>query len=186
MGLIREAIKALETQSLEAVSMRHLAGAIGVSHNAPYMHFPDKEALWLAVSDAGFEILIQEIEKEIGAHSEWRDRVEAGCSAYVKFAQANREYLLVMFRPATPGKDRALSPKGAEALDLLARELGNGVSKGQLKEAEPRKLAVLIWIFLHGITMAQLQIGGQRGPLLELADEDQIGWMLDQILATRS
>lgn len=182
-GLIQAAIEALKTQSLESVSMRKLAGAVGVSHNAPYMHFPDKEALWLAISDAGFDLLMAEIEQAIQVHTLWRDRLKAGCAAYVTFAEENREYMLVMFRAATPGTVRALSPKGTEALDLLMRELSEGVATGQLNAADPKKLAVLIWIMLHGLTMAQLQIGGERGPLLELEGEDRIGWMIDQVLA---
>jgi AcrR family transcriptional regulator len=44
-AIMQAAIDALKSQSLEAVSLRKLAQAIGVSHNAPYMHFSDKEAL---------------------------------------------------------------------------------------------------------------------------------------------
>ncbi|WP_298498006.1 TetR/AcrR family transcriptional regulator [uncultured Maritimibacter sp.] len=182
--LINAAVEALKTQSFQAVSMRKLASAIGVSHNAPYMHFKDKEALWLAISDHGFEMLSNEITREIATHSTWRDRLEAGCRAYVRFAERNREYMLVMFRPATPGNVRALSPKGAEALDLLTLELAAGGASGQIELTDPAKLAVLIWIMLHGLTMAKLQIGGERGPLLEIAGDDHIGWMLDKVLAT--
>ncbi|MGR3562285.1 MAG: TetR/AcrR family transcriptional regulator [Heliomarina sp.] len=184
--LINAAVKALKTQSLEAVSMRKLAAAIGVSHNAPYMHFKDKEALWLAISDAGFERLSKEINREIAMHSLWRERLVAGCKAYVRFAENNREYMLVMFRPSTPGIVRTLSPKGAEALGLLIRELTAGAASGEIENTDPEKLAVLIWLMLHGLTMAKLQIGGERGPLRQLGSEDRIGWMLDKVLAMHS
>ena len=186
MDLIRAAVEALKTQTLESVSMRKLAAAIGVSHNAPYMHFDDKEALWQAISDAGFELLIERIALDIEARTLWMDRLKAGCTAYVKFAEENREYMLVMFRPATPGTVRALSPKGTEALNLLERELAEAVSKGHLTDTDPEKLAVLIWFMLHGLTMAQLQIGGERGPLVKMAGDDRIGWMLDQVLGIQS
>lgn len=184
--LIDAAVKALKIQSLEAVSMRKLAVAIGVSHNAPYMHFKDKEALWLAISDHGFERLSAEVNRDIAEHSSWRDRLEAGCKAYVRFAENNREYMLVMFRPAIPDNVRTLSPKGADALGLLIRELAAGAASGEIESTDPAKLAVLIWVMLHGLTMVKLQLGGERGPLLQLGREDRISWMLDQVLATPS
>jgi AcrR family transcriptional regulator len=184
-AIMRAAVDALRCQSLEAVSLRKLAQAIGVSHNAPYMHFSDKEALWLAISDAGFGMLMERIEGAIEPHKDWRSRLEAGCEAYVAFAEENREYMLVMFRAATPSQERRLSPKGAEALGVLIREVGSGVSEGGLKTDDPQRLAVLIWTMLHGLTMARLQIGAERGPLEWLPRENRVRWMLDQVLAAQ-
>lgn len=185
VALIQAAIEALKIESLEAISMRKLASSIGVSHNAPYMHFPDKEALWIAISDVGFEGLMKEIEDAVQAHSLWQDRLKAGCIAYVNFAENNREYLLVMFRVVTLDGKRALSPKGTEALGMLARELAAGASAGELESADPEKDAVLVWLMLHGLTMAELQIGGYRGPLSKVSREDIIDWTLDQLLASK-
>ncbi len=186
LALIDAAIDALKTQSLEAVSMRKLAVEIGVSHNAPYMHFPDKEALWLAISDVGFELLMADITRAIAPLSDWKGRLIAGCEAYVRFGEKNREHMLVMFRSATPGVERSMSPKGTEALDLLSRELSRGVSTGQLDETDPERFAVLIWTILHGLTMSQLQLGGTRGPLLMLPSDGRMSWILEQVLPLRS
>jgi AcrR family transcriptional regulator len=184
-AITQAAIDALRTQSLEAVSLRKLAQAIGVSHNAPYMHFHDKEALWLAISDAGFGLLMEKIEAATKPHRDWRRRLDAGCEAYLAFAEENREYMLVMFRAATPSRERRLSPKGTEALGVLIREVAGGVSEGRLKSDDPKRLAVLIWTMLHGLTMARLQIGADRGPLEWLPRENRVQWMLDQVLAAQ-
>ena len=87
LALIDAAVAALQTQSPEDVSIRKLAKTIGVSHNAPYMHFGDKEALWLAVSEAGFARLTAEIEAAIQSQTDWCARLEAGGAAYLRFAE---------------------------------------------------------------------------------------------------
>lgn len=182
-AIMDAAIDALRSQSLEDVSLRKLAQAVGVSHNAPYMHFSDKEALWLAISDAGFALMMDRIDGAITPHKGWRQRLDAGCAAYIAFAEENREYMLVMFRPAPPSSPRRLSPKGTEALGVLIREVAMGVAGGHVKSDDPQRLAVLIWTMLHGLTMARLQIGAEGGPLQWLPRENRVQWMLDQVLA---
>ena len=56
-ALIDAAVGALQTEGIEALSLRKLAKDIGVSHNAPYMHFEDKEALLAAIAEEGFKRL---------------------------------------------------------------------------------------------------------------------------------
>jgi AcrR family transcriptional regulator len=53
-----------ETQNLE-FSLRELARRAGVSHNAPYKHFADKQQLLSAVSAAGFELLAKRMRNEV-------------------------------------------------------------------------------------------------------------------------
>jgi hypothetical protein len=57
---------------------------------------------------------MERIDGAIEPHKDWRSRLEAGCEAYVAFAEENREYMLVMFRAATPSS-------GAEPLAERAR-----------------------------------------------------------------
>ena len=181
-ALIEAAVDALRSQSFEAVSLRKLAQTIGVSHNAPYMHFPDKEALWRAISDTGFERLSDQIKAASNPQMNWRERLNAGCRAYVRFAETHREYMLVMFRAATPGVARQLSEKGTEALQILGDEIARAKAEGHLIIDDPRRFTVLIWTMLHGLTMMQLQLGDDRGPLQLLPQDDRVVWMLDQLL----
>ena len=57
-GLIQAARQAVEAGSPEAVSLRELAQALGVSTAAPYRHFRDRRALLAAVAAEGFSELI--------------------------------------------------------------------------------------------------------------------------------
>ncbi|HOV04694.1 MAG TPA: helix-turn-helix domain-containing protein, partial [Kaistiaceae bacterium] len=60
--LIAEAMRILETDGLEALSLRAVARAAKVSHAAPYRHFADKDALLAAVSACGFLALAEAME----------------------------------------------------------------------------------------------------------------------------
>src|SRR6201993_3386632 len=58
-GLLDAARAILEEQSLGALTLRAVARRAGVSHAAPYRHFPNHEALLVELSLEGFAELKQ-------------------------------------------------------------------------------------------------------------------------------
>src|ERR1700735_3969342 len=60
-GLLEAARGILEEQSLSALTLRAVARRAGVSHAAPYRHFPNHEALLVELSLEGFGELRQYI-----------------------------------------------------------------------------------------------------------------------------
>lgn len=60
--LIRLGLEALEREGVEALSLRSLAEAAGVSKAAPYRHFKDKDHFLGALADEGFRRLHAELE----------------------------------------------------------------------------------------------------------------------------
>src|SRR5271170_5207779 len=56
-ALIEAALALLEEEQDWAFSLRHVARRAGVSHNAPYNHFPEKQNLLAAIAVVGFERL---------------------------------------------------------------------------------------------------------------------------------
>src|SRR5919106_3067320 len=87
-ALLQTAAKILEKQGLVALSLRELARLAGVSHNAPYRHFPDRDSLLAALAAEGFELLGDALQS--------RPRREMG-EAYVEFALAHPERFRLMF-----------------------------------------------------------------------------------------
>ncbi len=53
----------IETGSAEAVSIRAIADAVGVTPPSIYLHFPDKDSLILAVCERHFEAFDSVIEE---------------------------------------------------------------------------------------------------------------------------
>src|ERR1700679_589292 len=60
-GLLEAARAILEEQDLSALTLRAVARRAGVSHAAPYRHFPNHEALLVELSLEGFAELRAEI-----------------------------------------------------------------------------------------------------------------------------
>src|SRR2546430_4292226 len=65
-GLLRAAGERLEKQGITALSLREAARRVGVSHNAPYRHFADREELLAALAAQGFEMLGQAMRGQTG------------------------------------------------------------------------------------------------------------------------
>src|SRR5271154_5132315 len=65
-----------------AVSLREVARIVGVSHNAPYRHFPTREALLAAVAARGFELLFEGMSK-IEDTAAPEQQLAACCRGYV-------------------------------------------------------------------------------------------------------
>src|SRR5919206_3833931 len=110
-ALLRTAAKTLEKEGIGALSLRETARRAGVSHNAPYRHFPDREALLAALAAQGFAMLGEQLRGKPGR--------EMG-EAYVRFALEQPQRFRLMFGGVLPlGKypQLSISAKGAyEAL----------------------------------------------------------------------
>src|SRR5258706_6042474 len=87
-ALLRSAADLLEDQGPGGVLLREVARREGVSHNAPYRHFPDRDALLVALATEGFAILAERLKASAGKE----DAV-----AYVRFALEHPHRFRLMF-----------------------------------------------------------------------------------------
>src|ERR671910_1744533 len=92
-AVLAAASKMIEKEGLAALSVREAARRAGVSHNAPYRHFPDREALLAALAEEGFSLLGESLENRSGR--------ELG-EAYVRFALAHPQRFRLMFGGVLP------------------------------------------------------------------------------------
>ena len=97
--LLGTAAKILEKEGRDAISLRDLARRAGVSHNAPYRHFADREALLAALAEEGFTLLAAALEGKL-----WREQA----TAYLRFALANPERFRLLFTRPVPAALRRL------------------------------------------------------------------------------
>src|ERR1700679_250820 len=81
----------------QAFTLREVARRAGVSHNAPYRHFPSKDDLLLAVAAEGFKRLTALMEKTLSAGTSPLERLELCGCGYVNFGLRWPNHLLVMF-----------------------------------------------------------------------------------------
>jgi AcrR family transcriptional regulator len=148
--LIDGALAALEMRTVEQLSLRELAKQLEVSHNAPYMHFADKEALLTAIAAQGFERLRAELEPGTwnGAVSELR-RVAL---AYVRLMTEHPGYLRVMFAAIDHRGNPTVEVAAGATFDALVAIVARGQADAELRaNIDPRRAAGLVWMSMHGL-----------------------------------
>ncbi|HXM81373.1 MAG TPA: WHG domain-containing protein [Burkholderiales bacterium] len=136
-ALLRAAGKRLEKQGIAALSLRGAARRAGVSHNAPYRHFADREALLAALAAEGFHLLGQELDKASGR--------EMG-EAYVRFALQHPQRFRLMFGGRIAlDKHPQLRAAASSAFDQLQAAFSGYV-------LDARTAAAAAWSLVHGLS----------------------------------
>src|SRR5271154_5377596 len=125
-ALIAAARGLLEKEGIEALSLRAVARAVGVSPAAPYHHFADKDALLAAVAAQGFRELTAAMKKRMTRETEPTKRFLGTGAGYVAFAAANPALFRLMFGGSGQRfSDHAgLATAGLAAYDVLSSAAG--------------------------------------------------------------
>jgi AcrR family transcriptional regulator len=189
-ALIEAALALLDETQDWAFSLREVARRAGVSHNAPYKHFPEKRDLLGAVAARGFDALAGRMRSALAAAAGPRAKLIAIGCAFVAHGIANPALYRLMFGAALtrPKEGRPAIEKAAAATvqAIVEEALADGVRSGALPSnvASPRQSAaasLAMWSVLHGLTM--LAIDDFVGPPLEVEAlvEPILGALIDGI-----
>src|SRR5688572_21039139 len=84
-ALLQAAVRTLQKQGLEALTLRSVGNELGVSRSALYRHFSDKAALLTAVASEGFRMLHDELRAAWERTGKGRAGSLAMGEAYVSF-----------------------------------------------------------------------------------------------------
>jgi AcrR family transcriptional regulator len=159
----------LDAEGPEALTMRRLAGVLGIKAPSLYKHLPDKAALEALVVAAGFAELAAALA-DAAAAADGADKGDAAdaagkltaiARAYRAYAVAHPHlYRLMNYQPLR----RDLLPAGLEAraAQPLAEAAGHD-------EARARAM----WAFAHG--MVSLEIDGRFPPQADLDEAWRAG-----------
>jgi AcrR family transcriptional regulator len=130
--------KLLEEQGPAGVVLREVARRAGVSHNAPYRHFADREALLANLAAEGFAWL--------GAELSACPPSDMG-EAYVRFALAHPQRFRLMFGGLVPlSREPALATASRKAYESLLQAF-----QGRSDIADPGAAAAAAWSLVHGL-----------------------------------
>lgn len=180
-ALISQATNIIEQESIEAISLRKVGGALGVSQAALYKHFANKACLLEAVAVAGYGRLIAE---QIAAdkHSDApMVRVQSQGEAYVRFAKQHPHLYRLMFGQlfAVESKYAELQLCRSRSFALLQDVLIEAFAarKGKL---DPHVAAIGARVLVHGL--ASLIIDGTLSPGKKTGQKQQEA-LVSQLLA---
>lgn len=140
-------------------TLREVARRAGVSHTAPYKHFPDKSALLAELAMLGFN----DLRTQLAAISERplrsaRAQFVAAAKAYIEFGTSNPSLYRLMF---SADVDKTSFPHlksaGADAFAVLVNILERGQSDGAFRKQPERNQATASWALVHGYTMLAIE-----------------------------
>jgi AcrR family transcriptional regulator len=158
--LLRAAIRLIAEVGPTAFTLREVARRAGVSHNAPYRHFLDRDDLLEAVADEGFLQLNAAMLAAAAEVPGTQDRLKVAGTAYVAFALRRPEHFAVMFdAPAPKGKNQEHPGAGKQAFDTLLSLVKACQDEGHLPSGSSADFALLAWTMVHGI--AKLATAGR-------------------------
>jgi AcrR family transcriptional regulator len=140
------------TGNEEAVSIRAIAEAVGVSPPAIYLHFHDKDALIFEVCAARFAELDQAIEEAAAGIDDPVDALLARGKAYVRFGVDHPEQYRVLFlRRGARRKLHADELRSTAAFGNLVSAVERAQRDGSLgDDADPIEIAMELWAIAHG------------------------------------
>ncbi len=159
-ALIAEAVRTVETEGIEALSLRRISTRVGVSHAAAYHHFADKSALMTAITAEAFTHLAGVLSPCLELPGTAVDRLTALGVAYVDFAYRNRGYFLVMWRPELrdPALESEVITAGDEAYGIIRGAVQACHDQAGELPYDPTEMTIGAWAMAHGI--AQLTVDG--------------------------
>ena len=151
------------TGSAEAVTLRAVAREAGIAAPSIYAHFPDRDAVLMAVVARIFDELTEAIEQgQKSAAQDPAGRLVAGCEAYVAFGLEHPARYGVLFstqRPTAPDycKPVPIGPDGLPVLEfggetfaLLLQAIEACVTSGVSASTDVLADATAVWVALHG------------------------------------
>ena len=172
-ALLDAALRIVETQGKEALTLRAVARLAGVSQAAPYRHFANKEALLAGVAEEGFRSLMSAMRESVQACGDIPlARLRAVGIGYVTFATSHPSHFRVMF-----GRDMAdrsafpsLRQVARDTLGIVVDAIADCQRAGLVRSEEPAAdLALTAWSSVHGLS-ALLLDGVLDRPVADVAE----------------
>ena len=148
-ALVEAATELLEEGGVAAVTLREVGHRAGVSHNAPYKHFADKEELLAAVVARDLSRQAVSGRKLRGASPV--ETAKLMLVGYIRHAQAHPEIFRLTYGPWRRGPSE-LAAAADNARSSLVTAVIAAQKSGDLPSGDPERLTALLLALAHGAT----------------------------------
>jgi AcrR family transcriptional regulator len=147
---LRAARELLEENGSAGLSLRAVARRAGVSPNAPYRHYADRDALVSAVAADGYRELAGHLAAAHPSPST-PDDLASVAVAYVQFALQHPALFRVMFvEPCDPGSAERVD--ATAVISAYVTSLVQHAFPGAASDA----LSTAVWALVHGLAFLHL------------------------------
>jgi AcrR family transcriptional regulator len=186
-ALIQAGVEILSKEGVGGLSLRKVAQRAGVSHSAPYSHFPDKQSLIAAISTEGFKQLARELDIAVSSYpGDPRRQLQEAAWAYVQFALNNTDTFKIMFSGVLEKeKDYpAFVEISHGTFDRVVDIVRTCQEAGVLRSTPPELTAVAVWGQIHGIISLMLEGQISHAVLDRFEIREIVLFAVDQMLSS--
>ncbi len=166
-ALVDAAVEVARDRGPDGLAVRDLARRVGVSHNAAYRHFADREALLEEVATRGLAALIGAMQARLVAVESDPDRVRRArrrlCEVgrgYVDFAVTEPGLFRVLFSAYPEVHQKVGADAARDPFSMLNDVLDDLVEVGFLASASRPGSEIQCWSVVHGFAVLHVE-----GPL---------------------
>ena len=146
-------------------TMRRIAAEVGVSPTALYLHFADKEAILQAIADDYFSELLVVLKNSQADEDASLTRLRRGLRAYVRFGLERIDEYRLTFQTRVA---RAAAPRPGCEVDVadmsfavLEHAVEDLLVQGIFRPGDKVAIAETIWVCMHGLTSALVDLTGK-------------------------
>ena len=149
--LLETALPLLDSGGQEAISLRAVARAAGVSHAAPYHHFADKAALIEAMAVTGFGQLTSALERAADTPGlDPMQQFRRTGLAYARFGVRHQALFRLMNRPELR-QHAPIADAARASYQVIERSVARCQQAGVIGAGDPSLYAVTAWAAVHGV-----------------------------------
>ena len=157
--ILTVAAEIIRSQGFEALSMRRLASATGMTAANLYNYVTGKDQIYLEIQHKGFTLLQRILKRAMQSPGSNRDKLRTAAVSYIQFALANPDLYKVMFAVDTPKYSDyegtrteaiARAEKNAALAVLFTAKKGLLKAQPHLDETTLHNKVLFIWSTLHG------------------------------------
>ncbi len=169
--LVDVATRLFVENGADALSLRSLARALGVSRSTPYGYFASKQEIVDAIRAAGFDRLTARCARALEHSDDPLEQMRALGNAVVRFAcDEPAVYGLMFSGPVFSNDVSAVLAAAVERFRAVSRPpLDTAIARG-LVRCDPEHVRRLSWAAFHGLVTLHLQGHFDRERLLADAE----------------
>ena len=151
---IQEALAIIETSGIEELSLREISRRLGVSHQAPYKHFPSRDYILAEIVSRAFESFARYLDDRPHTENAYAS-LEAMGRAYFSYALTHPLQYRLMF--GTPLPDPQQHPQmmqnSKHAFSLLRDCIAELRKKSGhiVSDSDVELDALFVWSTIHGM-----------------------------------
>ena len=155
-ALLATAAELLEGEGAARLSLRQCAERAGLSRQAPYNHFADKEALLAELVREGYQELGSRVSADAKPGVAPSERLARAAEAYIAFGQERPALFRLMFSKELV--DLSKHGSAQEAASAALAEL-SAIIEALAPATDVREVTLVAWSLVHGYTSLCIETG---------------------------